>query len=394
MADPLSIVAILALVYAGRKLSTEPREPTIEEVAPEEEPNEVPSEVFRAMSRLTDSYINPGMPSVGGKIFHKTETPSFALIAPSKPIAGAPFTPSREYVSPIMNNVGPVPKINVGPGLGLDPSVPTAGGFHQFYRVLPNNVGAYRLTTLPGRINIGGDITGGMPGLVGDTTKYGPAKTAYLPTRYPTIPGRSAVTAPVMRQSEEKTKRPTARAETSFRSDGLQYAPAKSMIPAQPLAQNPTRNKDDLTNKERFPGPAPGISSFIGGFTNTPEAKILAAKRPDGGFTAEELASFGIRVPTGSRGKKDRMGNPGQKNVQANALDQSGMLTTLRSDVTRIDGRVGPGNVAWKSMQDMAPMYQDNNPYKGNMSNLDFDLAKKQLAGNPLVVRLTDKFTQ
>lgn len=47
--------------------------------------------------------------------------------------------------------VGPTNPIHVGPGLGLDPSVPAAGAFHQFYRVCPENVNGYRKNSLPGR---------------------------------------------------------------------------------------------------------------------------------------------------------------------------------------------------------------------------------------------------
>lgn len=50
------------------------------------------------------------------------------------------------------DGVGPVNPIQVGPGLGLDPSVPAAGGFQQFYRVCPQNVDGYRKNSLPGRI--------------------------------------------------------------------------------------------------------------------------------------------------------------------------------------------------------------------------------------------------
>jgi hypothetical protein len=32
----------------------------------------------------------------------------------------------------------------VGPGLKLDPKIPAAGGFHEFTRVLPNNVTNYK----------------------------------------------------------------------------------------------------------------------------------------------------------------------------------------------------------------------------------------------------------
>ena len=56
---------------------------------------------------------------------------------------------------------GPVNSKIVGPGLGLDPDTPAAGGFHQFYRICPDNVGAYRKNNLPGRINPGKSLISG-----------------------------------------------------------------------------------------------------------------------------------------------------------------------------------------------------------------------------------------
>ena len=53
------------------------------------------------------------------------------------------------------NNVLPTEQLHVGPGIGVGPEVAAAGGFQSFYRQLPTNVGAYKLNTLPGRVNHG-----------------------------------------------------------------------------------------------------------------------------------------------------------------------------------------------------------------------------------------------
>ena len=66
-----------------------------------------------------------------------------------------------------MNNVSPVEKQLVGPGLGVDPSVPSFGGYQQILRVNPENVGAYKLTTLPGRTGPAHDTKGGRRGIAG-----------------------------------------------------------------------------------------------------------------------------------------------------------------------------------------------------------------------------------
>ena len=53
-------------------------------------------------------------------------------------------------------NESPIEKIQVGPGLGLDYSVPASGGFQQFTRILPNNVSDYKANQLEGRVAGGG----------------------------------------------------------------------------------------------------------------------------------------------------------------------------------------------------------------------------------------------
>jgi hypothetical protein len=53
----------------------------------------------------------------------------------------------------------PVEKQQVGPGIGLDYSVPAQGGFQQFTRVLPNNVSDYKANQLEGRVKAGKWIT-------------------------------------------------------------------------------------------------------------------------------------------------------------------------------------------------------------------------------------------
>jgi hypothetical protein len=52
-------------------------------------------------------------------------------------------------------NESPVEKVNVGPGIGLDYSVPAQGGFQQFTRILPNNVSDYKANQLEGRVKTG-----------------------------------------------------------------------------------------------------------------------------------------------------------------------------------------------------------------------------------------------
>ncbi len=68
------------------------------------------------------------------------------------------------------NDLAPTEKIMVGKGLNLDPSIPAAGGFHEFTRILPNNISDYKANQLENRVNAGKFVVG-----------------AELPTSYPGI---------------------------------------------------------------------------------------------------------------------------------------------------------------------------------------------------------------
>ena len=61
------------------------------------------------------------------------------------------------------NDLSPTEPIMVGPGLNLDPSIPAAGGFHEFTRILPNNVSDYKANQLEGRVNAGKLFSAGLP---------------------------------------------------------------------------------------------------------------------------------------------------------------------------------------------------------------------------------------
>jgi hypothetical protein len=276
----------------------------------------------------------------------------------------------RPWISGQMNNLGPTEKVMVGPGLGVGSDVPATGGFQQVYRVLPNNVGAYRLTTLPGRAGPAQNTTGGAAPVWGAVANNRPEKTAYLPARQPPVPGRAqgqggALTGVTVRESYEKTKRPTNRSETSHRADGLTYAPAKRFIASGTLAQDPTRNKTDY-NAEQFQhvdNPTPGIASFVGAYNTT---------------------ANNIR-PADKRSQADRAGAPGRMNVMMNT---PGKLTAVRVDCTQAN-RIPARNGGW-TQQYMPLGYQDMNANKGNLNpyatNNSLNMAKNQLAKNQLAV--------
>ena len=380
MADPLSILAVLGLAYAGRKLS--------EEQAPQKAPEApvVQAPVSRDDNRsvITTSYTgaykeDPGETPFGIIRSEKFEQPSFGEVAPMKYVNGEPVHDFRDrpYVSGKMNNLSPAEKQLIGPGLGVGPDVPAYGGYQQLFRVKPNNVGAYRLTTLPGRAGPAQNITGGMPGVVGELTHNAPEKTAFLPSRYPNVRGRAqgqggALEGGMVRERYEKTKRPTNRSETSWRNDGLGYAPAKKFISAGTMAQDPTRNKGDDTQDQfmHVNNAAPGISNFIGGYTVAPNDIRLADKR----------------------GKEARAGNAGRMNVRAGPLNAGGQVTAVRSDCNRMDGHLNPANGGWTQNYMNNQLYNFN-AFKGNVNphatTNSLNVAKNQLDNNPFAHSLS-----
>lgn len=376
MADPISLLAVAGLVYAGRTLSNKP-----EKYSPE------------AKVVMTNDGMGAAAPSFKESEFvsrvdvpKKVEMESFAEIGRQERSSGQEILDMRNrmFDHGRMNNLSPVEKQVVGPGLGVDPSVPAAGGYQQMFRVNPINVGEYRLTTLPGRSGPAGDITGGRSAKVGQLTHNKPETTAYLPSRLPTMAGRAqGMTGVAPRNEHERTKRTTNRSETGLRNDGLGYNGGKRLVSAQTLAQDPTRFKADRNDEQyRYNNqPAPGIHSFHGAYATGAASRVTAK-------TNEELMKYGFR-PDDRRGKPNRMGNAGRMNVRESALKQGGALTSVRSDTTRIDGRTSAANGAWMQHYQNKSFHQFN-PYKGNENpnTKRLDIAANQLKNNPLAQSL------
>ena len=389
MADPISIIAIAGLVYAGRKLSRPDEKYTVEGNTIEEA--EVVSDFSNMEIASQTEYSGPISPLVEPNYISKQEMDSFSQIAPQQRSSGGEVLSMRNrmYDSGTMNNLSPIEKHLVGPGLGVGPEVPAFGGNQQLFRVNPENVGAYRLTTLPGRSGPAFDVKGGRRGIVGEVANNRPEKTAFLYGRLPPVPGRAqGMGGRTPRAEHERTKRTTNRSETGSRTDTLNYASAKRTVSALTRAQEPTRNKMDGTIEQYQYNnqPAPGISSFIGGYLNTPATKIGEKRTFGSAYTAEDLMKYGFR-PDDRRGKPNRAAGPGRMNVRADALNQGGMVTSVRSDTSRTDGRVNAASGGW-TQQYRNNDYHKLNAYKGhenpNASSTGLDVARRQLASNSL----------
>jgi hypothetical protein len=317
----------------------------------------------------------------------KSEMASFADIAVQQRSGGQEILNMRNrmYDQGHMNNLSPIEKQMVGPGLGVGAETPAIGGYQQMFRVNPVNVGEYRLTTLPGRSGPAADVTGGRSAVVGELTHNKPETTAFLPSRLPVVPGRAqGMTGVVPRNEHERTKRTTNRSETGLRADGLGFNGAKRFVSAQTMPQDPTRFKTDRNDEQYAYGnrATPGITNFVGGYTNTVASKITDKNN-------EELMRYGFR-PEDRRGKPNRMGNAGRMNVRESALKQGGKLTTVRSDTSRIDGRINAANGGWTQSYKQKPFHQFN-AYKGtvNPNCRTLDIAKNQLTNNPLAHTLS-----
>lgn len=369
MADPLSILAIGTLAYFGHKFSKkesyseiqETKKPTLQINAPERP---------ETLLRLPPS---------------KSEMTPLTDLAPQQRTNGSEMLEMRHrmYDAGRMNNLSPVEKQLVGPGLNVGADVASFGGYQQLYRVNPVNTGEYRLTTLPGRINHGHDIKGGQRGVIGEFAQNRPEKTAFLPSRRPqNIGGRAqGMSGVVPRGEHEKAKRTTNRAQTGARNDGLGFNAAKSVISGLTLAQDPTRNKKDgnIEQYEYNNQPQPNINKYSHGYLQSPAVQISR-------YTNEELMKMGFR-PEDKRGNANRAGNAGRMNVRADPLNQGGLLTAVRSDTTRIDGRTNGINGGW-TQQYTNNAYHQLNVYKGNenprASCNSLNMAKRQLDKNPL----------
>ena len=371
MADPISLMAVAGLVYAGRTLSTPPKKQEVPDVT---YPPPSPSMEMDNFEPTTE-------------VPHKMEMASFADISRQQRSGGQEILNMRNrmYDHGRMNNLSPVEKQLVGPGLGVNSEVPATGGYQQMFRVNPVNVGEYRLTTLPGRTGPAHDITGGRSAKVGELSHNKPETTAYLPSRLPTMAGRAqGMSGVVPRNEHERTKRTTNRSETGHRADGLGFNGAKRFVSAQTISQDPTRFKSDRSDEQYnyMNHPAPGIHSHHGAYTNSAASKVASKNN-------EELMRYGFR-PEDRRGKPNRMGNAGRMNVRESALKQGGRLTSVRSDTTRVDGRVNAANGGWTQQYQQKAFHQFN-AYKGNENpnTRNLDIAKRQLYNNPLTHNLS-----
>lgn len=330
--DPLALMAVVGLAFAGKKMSEEP---------PEERPfiipqvPSAPDSRGRLVNGMTGTYKRTD--PIGGVIRPNREIqPNFGDIAESKSIWGQPVydLSNRQDVSSKMNNLAPIERKNVGPGLGIGSNVASYGGYHQYFRVMPTNTNVQRLTQLPGR-------SGGPARLVKNGS--GPDETGKLTQERPgrvfnheTAPGRAVVTGQMGHDSRYVK--------------GEQYT-----------------LKDQTVSRYDVDGNGNPVYPIDSGHVIAPR-DIRSVRRDDS-------------IP-------DKMGGPGRMNVRADPTGAMGAVTVQRNQPRTefINHKNASGE-----QQYTLPEFTNFNAFKETQTpNQDLDLIARQLANNPFNHSLTN----
>jgi len=337
--DPWSIAAVVGLVFAGRRINSTEDPADAGTNHSYRNPGSTRNPIDHTSDYFEKSNITPDIGRRIGdtRIQPKNEIASLQTVASNVQYPfGQPVYNlyDRENVSNKMNNLNPVDKKYVGRGLGVCADVPAAGGFQQFFRVLPTNVNEERLNTLPGAD--GGPanpvVKGGAVN-IGEVTQY-PEKTYYHEPIASDAQGQGgALRGQEARPQLTKTSRPTIRAET-------------------------------------------GNETFIG-----PAQYNVSQPYNDTGF--KKLSRL-----TDNRSKMNRAGNAGGMNVRADPISVIGDVTNLRRDLP--GDYVGPADPGHRFTQYIQPAYVNLNDMKSSENPLvsQLGIAKMNIANNPYQISI------
>lgn len=295
--DPLALAAVVGLVFAGQRFSQDAPPATTGTQAPP--PHQITKgDLIQANTNFAQQDAQMQVRRDSGRSFQgfefgaKREVPAFGDVDPraNRMPFGQPVYDlyNRQNVSNKMNNLQPIERKNVGPGLGVGANVPAIGGFQQFFRVLPNNVNEEKLVTLPGGkgpadalVKQGGTQAG--QGFINGVMSH-QAKATKTWTRAPAQnqgQGQGGrLLAHEGRPDNIKTRKTTNRQETGQRGDTLEFGPGQ---------WNVYLPYNSLTDRE-------------------------------------------LPHSTGNRVNPDRAGNPGRMNVRGDPQGQGGTATNLRAE--------------------------------------------------------------
>ena len=360
--DPLALAAIVGLVFAGKRFSDPDPVPvpaTTVPTPPHQLKRQDTDLAAAAPGMRADAFgMRPINPSFGRRIGDDYLPPKEAVpsLQDFSPMAnryphGQPVYDlyDRENVTNKMNNLQPVERVRVGPGLGVGANVPAIGGFQQFFRALPNNVNEEKLVTLPGGegpasyfVQSGG-VAFPDKGLINGQMSH-QAKVTKTWTRPPAQnsgQGQGAIRAPEGRPDQIKTRKTTIRQETGLRSgDGLEMGPGQYATVYQAYNTN-------LTDK------------------NLPHS-------------------------TGNRVNPDRAGNGGRMNVRADPQGANGAATRTRAE--SIPLRPGPmdlhaaGGAGPYKPADNWNLNNNKSEPNPLASQKNLNIARSQVSNNPLAI--------
>lgn len=353
--DPLSLAAIVGLVFAGKRLSgdDEPDTPKTTPIKPltrrnidlMAQPANHAADAFGMQNttpdlgrRIGDWRLQPKEVSENLQDMSKTNS-RFPLGQPVYDLY------NRQYVTTKMNNLSPLERpMNVGPGLGIGPEVASAGGFQDYFRALPVNINEERLTTLEGREGPASYFIKNGPTIIGEMThQASDSKTIYrAPIEMGGGGSQGVLVAPTGRPEFVKMKQMTIRAETGLRTDTLSEGPPSYRV-SQPYAENIITN--ELTRDNNF------------------------------------------------RSKPGYTGNGSRMNVRIDPVNQLGAMTQLRSESVPVRPMpMGPtGSNQGRGI--LAPLYVDPlnefkcQPNPRGQANF-LDIAIQQLDKNPFALSL------
>jgi hypothetical protein len=131
------------------------------------------------------------------------------------------FRPDMSQYSQSLNNMRndlrPIESVQVGPGISLDPEVPASGGFHEFTRVMPNNVNNYKANQLENRVNAGKHFASNLP-----TSYPGVGVSKDMNPNQTRAPG---ITKNRPNTYWDQTRRPTMTGKVGFNTNVDYYIP-------------------------------------------------------------------------------------------------------------------------------------------------------------------------
>lgn len=357
--DPLPLLAIVGLIFAGKQLSTKEKYTGNPADTGSITNNADIERRSRQMYHLQSNDIGVDGGSAvkiagpkeafygsGVGYMKKEIVGNFADLKPdsNRLPFGQPVYDlyNRQGVTNKMNNLAPAEKMQVGPGLGVGADVAAQGGFQQFFRVMPTNTNENRLTQLPGRSGPPESFIKSAPPVQGALTQTQRPPKVYTrdPARGKAHGGQGVIEAPEFRPKFVKTSEPTLKDQTVVRADTLAFGPAQYQNMTSRDARDVTGNQIRDDDKRSKPVP-----NFM----------------PAGGM-----------------------------NVRQDPLGMNGSISTIRQDDIKLP-LPPPDGGRFQQYVD-AEMYSTMNVNKGKVNPYaeDLNLAKRQLQANPMAFSISN----